>query len=132
MRRDVSGERFSAHRDRGRSYGGRGMWRCQRSKGTSVPIKTRGPWLQSHFCRRVHCLRNRSVAAGSILALALGAAVFGSTYILPMFTQSLLGFTPNAQRRLFILRAVPNIIVAPIFVRLTGKIDPSRVRRCCS
>ena len=31
-------------------------------------------------------LRNRSVSAGSVLALALGAAVFGSTYTLPQFT----------------------------------------------
>jgi len=69
-------------------------------------------------------LRNRSVAAGSVLALALGAAVFGSTYILPQFTQSLLGFTPALSGELFILRAVPIILVAPILVRLTGKVDP--------
>ena len=69
-------------------------------------------------------LRNRSVAAGSLLALALGAAVFGSTYILPQFTQSLLGFTPTLSGDLFILRAVPIIIVAPILVRIMGKVDP--------
>ena len=68
-------------------------------------------------------LRNRSVAAGSVLALALGAAVFGSTYILPQFTQSLLGFTPTLSGELFILRAVPIMIVAPVLVRLTGKVD---------
>jgi DHA2 family multidrug resistance protein len=68
-------------------------------------------------------LRNRSVAAGSLLALALGGAVFGSTYILPQFTQSLLGFTPTLSGELFILRAVPIIIVAPILVRITGKVD---------
>ncbi len=69
-------------------------------------------------------LRNRTVAAGSVLALALGAAVFGSTYILPQFTQSLLGFTPALSGELFILRAVPIIIVAPVLVRITGKVDP--------
>jgi hypothetical protein len=69
-------------------------------------------------------LRKRSVAAGSLLALALGAAVFGSTYILPQFTQNLLGFTPTLSGDLFILRAVPIIIVAPILVRITGKVDP--------
>jgi DHA2 family multidrug resistance protein len=69
-------------------------------------------------------LRNRTVAAGSVLALALGCAVFGSTYILPQFTQSLLGFTPTLSGDLFILRAVPIIIVAPILVRITGKVDP--------
>jgi DHA2 family multidrug resistance protein len=69
-------------------------------------------------------LRNRSVSAGSVLALALGAAVFGSTYTLPQFTQGPLGFTPTLSGMLFILRAVPIFLMTPILVRLTGKVDP--------
>jgi len=68
-------------------------------------------------------LRNRSVSAGTVLALALGAAIFGSTYILPQFTQSLLGFTPSLSGDLFILRAVPILLVTPIIIRLMGKVD---------
>jgi DHA2 family multidrug resistance protein len=68
-------------------------------------------------------LRNRSVAAGSVLALALGAAVFGSTYILPQFTQGPLGFTPALSGDLFLLRALPIFIVTPILVQITGKVD---------
>jgi MFS transporter, DHA2 family, multidrug resistance protein len=68
-------------------------------------------------------LRNRSVSAGSILALALGAAVFGSTYTLPQFTQGPLGFTPALSGLLFIFRAVPILLMTPILVRLTGKVD---------
>ena len=69
-------------------------------------------------------LRNRSVSTGSILALALGAAVFGSTYTLPQFTQGPLGFTPTLSGLLFILRAVPIFFMTPILVRTTGKVDP--------
>ncbi len=69
-------------------------------------------------------LRNRSVAAGSVLALALGAAIFGSTYTLPQFTQGPLGFTPTLSGALFILRAGPIIFATPILVRITGKVDP--------
>jgi len=69
-------------------------------------------------------LRNRSVSAGSILALALGAAIFGSTYTLPQFTQGPLGFTPTLSGALFILRAAPIMVATPIIVRVTGKIDP--------
>jgi DHA2 family multidrug resistance protein len=69
-------------------------------------------------------LRNRSVSAGSILALALGAAVFGSTYTLPQFTQGPLDYTPTLSGELFILRAVPILFMTPILVRLTGKVDP--------
>lgn len=69
-------------------------------------------------------LRNRSVAAGSILALALGAAIFGSTYTLPQFTQGPLGFSPTLSGLLFVLRAGPIFIATPILVRITGKVDP--------
>jgi DHA2 family multidrug resistance protein len=66
-------------------------------------------------------LRNRSVAAGSVLAL--GAAIFGSTYILPQFTQGPLGFTPTLSGDLFLLRALPILFVTPIMVQITGKVD---------
>jgi DHA2 family multidrug resistance protein len=71
----------------------------------------------------LHLLRNRSVAAGSVLALALGAAIFGTTYILPQFTQGPLGFTPTLSGDLFIIRAAPILIVTPILIRIVGKID---------
>jgi DHA2 family multidrug resistance protein len=69
-------------------------------------------------------LRNRSVAAGSILGIALGTAVFGTTYILPQFTQGPLGFTPTLSGLLFILRAVPIMLMTPLIVRFSGRVDP--------
>ncbi len=68
-------------------------------------------------------LRNRSVAAGSFLAVALGVVIFGSTYTLPQFTQGPLGFTPSLSGFLFIFRAAPILLVAPLIVQLTGKVD---------
>jgi len=68
-------------------------------------------------------LRNRSVAAGCVLAVALGAAIFGSTYTLPQFTQGPLGFSPTLSGLLFILRAAPIFIATPIIVRISGKVD---------
>jgi DHA2 family multidrug resistance protein len=68
-------------------------------------------------------LRNPSVAAGSALGLALGAVVFGSTYTLPQFTQGPLGFTPTLSGLLFLFRALPILLMAPLLVRLTGKVD---------
>ena len=69
-------------------------------------------------------LRNPSVAAGSILGLALGTAVFGTTYILPQFTQGPLGFTPTLSGMLFILRAAPIMVMTPLIVRFVARIDP--------
>jgi DHA2 family multidrug resistance protein len=68
-------------------------------------------------------LRNRSVSAGSILAVGLGVVIFGSTYTLPQFTQGPLGFTPTLSGLLFVFRALPIIVVAPLIVRLIGPID---------
>ncbi len=68
--------------------------------------------------------RNRSVWAGSILGFALGASVYGSSYVLPQFSQGVLGFTPTLSGLLFILRAVPIAVFTPISVRLSGKVDP--------
>ncbi len=68
--------------------------------------------------------KNRSVAAGSLLALAIGAAIFGSTYTLPQFTQGPLGFTPTLSGALFILRALPIAFLTLFIARLTGRIDP--------
>lgn len=75
-------------------------------------------------------LRNRSVAAGSILGLALGTAIFGSTYILPQFTQGPLGFTPTLSGLLFILRAAPIMLMTPLIVRFVGRIDPRVMLGC--
>jgi DHA2 family multidrug resistance protein len=69
-------------------------------------------------------LKNRSVWAGSVLAFSLGISVFGSSYVLPQYTQGSLGYTPTLSGLLFMLRAIPIALVTPIAVRLTGKIDP--------
>jgi DHA2 family multidrug resistance protein len=57
------------------------------------------------------------------LAVSLGAAVFGSSYVLPQFTQLSLGFTPTLSGLLFLLRALPIALVTPVAVRLSGKLD---------
>jgi MFS transporter, DHA2 family, multidrug resistance protein len=67
--------------------------------------------------------KNPSVASGSILALALGAVVFGSTYVLPQLTQGPLGFTPTLSGELFIIRALPIAVCTPFTARFAGRMD---------
>jgi MFS transporter, DHA2 family, multidrug resistance protein len=67
--------------------------------------------------------RNRSVASGCGLALALGGVIFGSTYVIPQLTQGPLGFTPTLSGELFLLRAVPILLCAPIIPRIAAAID---------
>jgi MFS transporter, DHA2 family, multidrug resistance protein len=67
--------------------------------------------------------RNRSVASGFVLALCLGAVIFGSTYTVPQLSQGPLGFTPTLSGELFLLRALPLMILTPLTARIAGRID---------
>ncbi len=69
-------------------------------------------------------LKNRSVWTGVILAFAFGGVSLGSTYVLPQFVQSSLGFTPTLSGLLFIIRAVPIALCTPLVVSLVGRIEP--------
>lgn len=42
-----------------------------------------------------HVLKNRSLSASIFLFISLGFGLYGGTYIFPLFTQSLLGFSPT-------------------------------------
>lgn len=68
-------------------------------------------------------LGNRSVWAGVILAFAFGGVSLGSTYVLPQFVQSSLGFTPTLSGILFLVRAIPIALCTPFIVASIGKIE---------
>jgi DHA2 family multidrug resistance protein len=50
--------------------------------------------------------------------------VYGSSYVLPQYTQGSLGYTPTLSGLLFVLRALPIAFMTPVAVRLSGKINP--------
>ena len=68
-------------------------------------------------------LTNRSVAAGTILSMAIGVASLGASYTLPQLTQGPLGFTPSLSGFLFLVRAMPILLVTLPLVFLASKID---------
>lgn len=68
-------------------------------------------------------LKNRSVAAGTLLSIAIGIASLGSSYTLPQLTQGPLGFTPTLSGLLFLVRAVPIMLATLPLVFLASKID---------
>jgi MFS transporter, DHA2 family, multidrug resistance protein len=68
-------------------------------------------------------LGNRSVAAGTLLSLALGIAALGSSYTLPQLTQGPLHFTPSLSGLLFLVRAFPIMLVTLPLVFVASKID---------
>jgi DHA2 family multidrug resistance protein len=70
-------------------------------------------------------LRYPQVAAGSTLAFAIGATLYGGIVIFPQYTQGILGFTAMLSGELIFVRAAFIAVGAPLAVRLatSGKVD---------
>ncbi len=69
-------------------------------------------------------LTNRSVWAGVVLAFAFGGILLGSTYVIPQFVQSSLGFTPTLSGLLFLIRSIPILFCTPLVVAFTARFEP--------
>jgi len=70
-------------------------------------------------------LRYPQVAAGSTLAFAVGATLYGGIVIFPQYTQGILGFTAMLSGELIFVRAAFIAVATPLAVRLatSGRVD---------
>jgi DHA2 family multidrug resistance protein len=70
-------------------------------------------------------LRYRAVSAGSVLAFAVGATLYGAIVIFPQYVQSVLGFTATLSGELIFSRAIFIAVGTPLVVRLAtnGKFE---------
>jgi len=62
-------------------------------------------------------LRNRNLSVGSILSFVLGFGLFGSTFIIPLYTQTIMGWTAFQAGMLMI----PSTIFTAVMMPLVGK-----------
>ena len=67
--------------------------------------------------------RYRAVSGGFLLAMVVGAAIFGSTYTLPQLVQNSLAFTATLSGLLIFMRAIPIAIATPLISRFVGRVD---------
>ncbi|MBV8490873.1 MAG: DHA2 family efflux MFS transporter permease subunit, partial [Candidatus Eremiobacteraeota bacterium] len=66
----------------------------------------------------VHVLRFRSVWVGSIIALAFGALIFAPAIVTPLYASSMLQFTAWDSGLLLAVRALPVVVLTPVFATL--------------
>jgi DHA2 family multidrug resistance protein len=66
----------------------------------------------------LHVMRFRSVWVGSIIALAFGALIFVPAIVTPLYTSSILSYTPWDSGLLLVTRALPVVILTPVFATL--------------
>jgi DHA2 family multidrug resistance protein len=67
--------------------------------------------------------RNRNFALGCLLIGLFGAVIYGVVTILPLFYQTLLGYTASAAGWAVSPRGVGAVCIMPIIAVLTGKVD---------
>jgi DHA2 family multidrug resistance protein len=68
-------------------------------------------------------LRNLPLSLGSFMGIAFGIALFGTTFILPQFTQQLLGYSAFRAGLILGPRAIMLLIFMPIVGRLYRHLD---------
>lgn len=70
-------------------------------------------------------LRNQNLAVGTLLSFILGFGLYGSTFIIPIYTQSILGWTATDAGLLLIPSSIMTAFMMPIIGKLLQKgIEP--------
>ncbi len=66
-------------------------------------------------------LKNTNLRTGTILSFIMGFGLYGSTFIIPLYTQSILNWTAQQSGALMIPAALTTAFMMPIIGRLLGK-----------
>jgi MFS transporter, DHA2 family, multidrug resistance protein len=72
----------------------------------------------------IRLLRNVPLSVGSGMGLLFGVALFGTTFILPQFTQNLLGYSAYEAGLVLLPRAIALFLITPIAGWLYNYLDP--------
>ncbi|MHA1559796.1 MAG: DHA2 family efflux MFS transporter permease subunit [Alphaproteobacteria bacterium] len=67
---------------------------------------------------------NRQFAAAAIISFVFGAGIFGSTYLIPLFVQTIQGYTPTRSGLLLMPGGLMLGVIFPIAGRLSDRIAP--------
>lgn len=68
-------------------------------------------------------LLNKSYASVIVFVVAVGAGLYGITYILPQFLAGIAGYNAEQSGEVLILSGVPALLLMPILPRLISKVD---------
>jgi DHA2 family multidrug resistance protein len=81
-------------------------------------------WRESIFRNpvvRLGVLRNGNLRVGTALSFILGFGLYGSTFIIPLYTQTTLGWTPVQSGELLVPSALTTAFMMPIIGRILQK-----------
>jgi MFS transporter, DHA2 family, multidrug resistance protein len=66
-------------------------------------------------------LRNGNLRVGTVLSFILGFGLYGSTFIIPLYTQTILGWTPVQSGELLVPSALTTAFMMPMIGRILQK-----------
>lgn len=70
-------------------------------------------------------LKNKNLAIGTVLSFILGFGLYGSTFIIPLYTQSILGWTPFQAGMLLVPASLTTALMMPLIGKLLQlKVQP--------
>jgi DHA2 family multidrug resistance protein len=70
---------------------------------------------------QLRVLRNGNLRVGTLLSFILGFGLYGSTFIIPLYTQSILGWTPTQAGLLFVPAALTTAVMMPFIGQMLQK-----------
>jgi DHA2 family multidrug resistance protein len=68
-------------------------------------------------------LRNSAFASATFITLIVGAAVYGTTFVVPQFLAGIAGYNPRQAGGIMALSAIPVFVLIPVLPRITGRFD---------
>jgi MFS transporter, DHA2 family, multidrug resistance protein len=72
----------------------------------------------------LNVLRYRSLWAGSLLSIVVGMALYGAVFAVPIFAQTILGFSAQQTGLLLMPGALCSAMLMPVAAKLVGRFDP--------
>ncbi len=66
-------------------------------------------------------LRNSAFASAIFITLVVGAAVYGTTFVVPQFLASIAGYNPRQAGGIMALAAIPAFLMMPVLPRILGR-----------
>ncbi|MGD9942612.1 MAG: MDR family MFS transporter [Burkholderiaceae bacterium] len=82
---------------------------------------------RTHPLLRVGLFRHRQFAAGALVSFVYGMGLYGSTYLLPIYLQMALGYSPSAAGLVLLPAGLALAITMPIAGRLTDRMVPAHL-----
>lgn len=68
-------------------------------------------------------LRSGAFASATFITLVVGAAVYGTTFVVPQFLANIAGYNPRQAGGIMALAAIPVFVLMPVLPRILGRLD---------